>query len=262
MSAPSYEYFIRSRWSGRVETASDVGIKFLKTLDVLSSIDPIFAEWTMTDMRNLSSLSLQKARPRITDVIEDNIARDDFDEPSPDYGYSACARAGRFKDPRSANFRLEAGGSISNGTKLEFAEYNVAPDLTVVTYPIFKAVLLAINEIWCAPWACAQVFRSDYDESLTDLGGVQATRIESVMQVPTDLAFPGSIFHIPWIGYLSAELASGLKLAPEILIEHTSDGGLLMSATTERFDPTNPEHLRRARVIAEALIACTDRSLR
>ena len=32
------------------------------------------------------------------------------------------------------------------------------------------------------------------------------------MQVPTDLAFPGSIFHIPWIGYLSAELASDTAL--------------------------------------------------
>jgi len=64
------------------------------------------------------------------------------------------------------------------------------------------------------------------------------------------------VFHIPWIAYLSLELAAGLKLAPQILTERTPDGGLLMSATTEPLDPTNPEHSRRARILAEALIAC------
>lgn len=52
-------------------------------------------------------------------------------------------------------------------------------------------------------------------------------------------------------------LTTGLKLAPEILTERTPDGGLLMSATTDRLDPTNPEHIRRARILAETLIACT-----
>jgi len=59
------------------------------------------------------------------------------------------------------------------------------------------------------------------------------------------------------IAYLSPELAAGLKLTPEILAEHTPDGGLLMTATEERLDPTNPAHLRRARVLAETLIART-----
>lgn len=56
------------------------------------------------------------------------------------------------------------------------------------------------------------------------------------------------------------ERADGLTLAREILTERTPDGGLLMSATTERLDPMNPEHLRRARIVAEALIACTEES--
>jgi len=30
-----------------------------------------------------------------------------------------------------------------------------------------------------------------------------------------------------------------------------------MSATTERLDPMNPEHVRRARILAETLIART-----
>jgi hypothetical protein len=75
--------------------------------------------------------------------------------------------------------------------------------------------------------------------------------------------FPGaalfrySRFHIPWLAYLSAPLAANAILPAEILNERTSDGGLLMSATTERLDPTNPEHLRRARIIAETMIERT-----
>ena len=74
--------------------------------------------------------------------------------------------------------------------------------------------------------------------------------------------FPGaelfrssSGFHIPWLGYLSAPLASGFELPPEILTERTPDGGLLMTATKERLGPTVPEHRRR--VIAETMVART-----
>jgi hypothetical protein len=56
---------------------------------------------------------------------------------------------------------------------------------------------------------------------------------------------------------LSAKQAAGVTPPREILSERTADGGLLMSATTDRLDPTNPEHVRRARILAETLIACT-----
>jgi hypothetical protein len=259
MAEPYYNYFIRSRWRGGAEAPSDIGLKLLKTLDALSGVDPIFANWTVHDLRNLTALSLEEARSCISSVIENNVERNDFDKPTPAYGYSVSAAAGPFNDPRSVNLRLWAGGSLcrENGPVLEFGGDDVAPDPSIVNYLLFKAALLAVNAIWRAPWVCAQAFRSGYDEVATDLGGMPATRIESVAQVPTDPAFPDSIFHIPWIGYLSAELAAGLRLAPEILTERTADGGLLMSVTTERFDPTNREHLRGARILAEALIAAT-----
>jgi Immunity protein 52 len=252
-----YRYFIRSRWQKFVETPDAIGAKFLETLDALSSINGVFAKWTMTDIRNLSSLPLDKARSQITKLIENNIARGDFDQPLPAYGYRAHARAGQFKDPRSVSFNVDAGGSISNGTELEFAEYDVAPDLAILTYPLLKAALLEINAIWQAPWACAQAFRSGHVKVPIELNGVQATRIESVEQVPLDPTFPDSIFHIPWIAYLSRPLTSGLALPPEIQTENTLDGGLLMTATEERLDPDNPEHVRRARVLAESMIKQT-----
>jgi len=252
-----YRYFVRSGWPERIDAPAGIGAKFIKTLDALSCIDPIFATWEIFDKRNVSLLPLSTARPCMTAIVEGNVARDDFDNPVPLYrGYRASAMAGEFRNPQGANFSVNAGGRYENGTKLEFGEYDVAPDLTIITYPLFKAALLAINEIWGAPWACAQAFRSGAVGVPMDFGGVRGSRIESVTQVPVDPAFPRSIFHIPWIAYLAEPLASGLRLSPEILSERTRDGGILMTACEERLDPTNPEHVRRARILAETMIAC------
>jgi len=262
MKEPFYDYFIRSCWEGRTDTPSAIGAKFLKTLDALSGIDPIFADWSIIDARGRSSAPLVAARPRIAAVVENNPARDDYDEPDPVRGYHVCGMAGEFRDPRSVTLNVDAGGKFAGGTRLKFGAYDVAPDLAIVTYPIFKAALLAINAIWLAPWACAPAIRTGTVAVPINIGGAQAFRIDSVRQVPSDPTFPESMFHIPWLAYLSAPLAAGVKLAPEILTERTPDGGLLMSATTERLDPLNPEHVRRARILAETMIACTGVSSR
>src|SRR5262249_54686198 len=153
--------------------------------------------------------------------------------------------------------RLKAGGEYGGGTDLEFGRKGRPPDLTTVTYPLYKAALLAINATWRAAWACAYAFRSG---SISVPGveiapGLVATKIEGVTQVPLDPKFPRSVFNIPWIAYLSAEHATGIALSRDILTERTPDGGLLMSATTDRLDPMNPEHARRARILAEVMIA-------
>jgi hypothetical protein len=258
MKEPFYRYFIRSGWAERIDTPATIGAKCLKTLDTLTGIDPIFATWEIFDARNVSSLPLSAARTRMAAIVENNAARDDFGKPVPSYqGYRASALAGDFRDPRSVSFGVTAGGRYENGTKLEFGEYDAAPDLTIITYPLFKAALLAINAIWDAPWACAQAFRSGAVAVPMELGGALGSVIESVTQVPVDPTFPRTIFHIPWIGYLAVALAPGLRLSPEILSERTPDGGLLMTACEQRLDPGNPEHVRRARILAETMIACT-----
>ena len=238
-----FRYDLRSSWNNRVDSPEALGVKFLGTLDALSHIDPVvFANWQLSDFRVMSFCPLQQARREITSLVQRNVVLDDLREPDPDCGYTMVANVGKFKDPRSAAFWARAGGQHESETDLKFADYDVAPDLTIVTYPLFKAALLAINANWQPAWACAYAFRLDYNEAPLARGAP---------------LFPYSVFHIPWLGYLSAPLTDGLHLAAEILTERTPDGGLLMSATHERLDPTNPEHLVRARIIAETMMACT-----
>jgi hypothetical protein len=255
-----YKYFIRSGWNGRVETPAALGAKFVKTLDSLSGVDPIFANWELGSAFDSPTVPLDEARSDIASLIEDCVSRNDYDRPDPYYGYHPKALAGESRDARSVIFHLDAGGEHDGSTKLAFGFFSDVPhDLKIVTYPFCKAALLAINAIWQAPWACAQAFGSAPVMTPVNIGGVQGTRIDSVAPPPRDPTFLYSIFHIPWIAYLGKEFANGVKLPPEILTERTRDGGLLMTATKERLDPDNPEHAR-ARILAETMIKQTGHS--
>jgi hypothetical protein len=257
-----YQYFVRSGWKGRPETPAAIGSKFVKTLDALSRVDPILADWELACAFDLPTVPLDEARSNIASVIEDTVSHDDFNEPDPDFGgYHPKALAGQSRDARSVIFSADAGGKFDGGTDLSFGFFDHVPaDLSIVTYPFCKAALLAINGVWQAPWACAQAFGSAQFMTPVDIGGVRGSRVDSVAPLPTDPTFPYSIFHVPWIAYLAKEFTAGLKLPPEILTERTRDGGLLMTATTERLDPNNPGHARRARILAETMIKQTGHS--
>jgi hypothetical protein len=187
-------------------------------------------------------LPLAAARPRIAAILENGVSRDDLGRAEPEEGYSAAANAGDFGTSRAVNIRLLGGRKRKGDLSLQTGEYNVRADPTIVTFPLYKSALLAISAIWSPPWACATAFEVGYDKAPL---------------FPGASLFPGSRFHIPWLAYLSASLVVGLELPSEILSERTPNGGLLMTATEKRLDPTNPEHLQRARILAETPIART-----
>lgn len=244
MNVLAFNYSIRSELPAHPESPASLGAKFLTTLDALSGIDPIFSNWLVMKYRPAAdSFPLATVRPRIAAIIENNVHRDDLGAPQPDEGYTLGAYTETPGDTRSVHLRINDGGDKQKGdTHLELGGFASASDLAVVTYPLYKAALLAINTSWPPPWACAYAFQVDYfDEPLA----------------PGAPLFPYSKFHIAWIGYLSAPLAKGLALPPEILTERTVDGGVLMTAVEERLDPTNIEHLRRARILAETMVKHT-----
>jgi Immunity protein 52 len=261
MAPINYRYFVRGQWAGPAdERPAITGAKFLKTLDALSGIDPLFTGWQFTGRWQIpeghrsSFVPLASGRKRIVEIVKSGVYMDDFNKPRPEYGHSVIAVAGS-RGPRHVAF---AASTSRQSFDLSFGEHNIASDLSIVTYPLFKAALLAISSAWDANWAYAHACRNDVAMVPIDFGpGVPAFRVDSAPQVPLDPSFPKSIFHIPWIVYLSAERAAGVALTREVLTERTHDGGLLVSATTERLDPTNPEHVRRARILAEIMIART-----
>ena len=260
MTPMNYDYSVHGWWGGPADEApSATGAKFLETIDSLSGIDPIFANWEvirnwrLVEDRQPRQIPLAAARERIVEVVKSGIVLDDFGELSPREGYSVCATAGA-RGPRHVAFVARTG---NQHCELSFGEHYLASDLSIVTYPLFKAALLAISTVWDVQWAYANARRNEFVEVATDIApGVPGFRIDAAPQVPIDPTFPESMFAVPWIIYLSAKHAAGVRVGDEIQSEHTPDGGLVMSATTDRLDPTNPQHVRAARILAETLIAC------
>lgn len=258
MTSMNYRFFVRGQWAGRPdEKPAVIGAKFLRTLDTLSTIDPLFSgwqiirNWEIAEDSGPRTLSLAAARTCIEEIVEAGVVRNDFDEPDPGYGYHVCASAGA-RGPRRVAFSARTG---MQSFELSFGEYDLPSDLAIVKYPLFKAALLTISAAWNTKWSCAQAFRNDVVKVPIDFGaGVPAFRMDSAIQVPLDPTFPKSVFHIPWIVYLSTEFSAGVTLPAEILTEVMPDGGLFAAATTDRFDPTDPEDLRRARILVEILI--------
>jgi hypothetical protein len=243
MNELAFWYYIRSDLPPDAQSPASLGSKFLETLDALGRIDStVFPNWEVMDFRARDSLPLAAARPRIAAMIENNVKRDDFRRPQPERGYTAGAFISNVMKSRGISLRIHSGGNVRGNTWLETGDWDVLPDPAIVTYPVYKAALLAINAIWPGHWACAQAYRLGYDK---------------VPLIPGVPLFPYSRFHMPWLAYLSAPLAAGIELPPEIMTERTPDGGLLTIATEERLEPTNPDHLRRAQILAETMIART-----
>jgi len=249
MNACAFKYSVRLPSTAHSVSPGRLGSKFLDTLDALTRIDSnIFPDWEVGELPAMKGYPLAVARSRIAEIIGHNVVRDDLGHPEPERGYTAVAHT-----TISAKSRRMTVWVDRRDVWLKTGDWKVFPDPAIVTYPLFKAALLAIHSIWFTPWACAQAFRGN--TVTVPVHGGRGYRLEDAPMIPTDPTFPESIFHIPWFAYLSAPLASGVKLPPEIETERTVDGGLLMIATKQRLDPDIAEHARRARILAETLIA-------
>ena len=103
------------------------------------------------------------------------------------------------------------------------------PDPNIVSYSTFKSILLALLPIWDATYA--QAYTSD-------------------LQAHFDKQWP----HSPsWMTYLSTPLAAEITLPSDVAMEEVEGSGLLMSATEETFDASNPVHLAASERISRAL---------
>lgn len=223
-------YNIHAYWERRAETPDPLAARFVRMIDRLREIDPIFALWTGGSRR---SKKFETVRDHYAEEVAKCVVKDDWGVPEPIWGYSFGALTrGRARE-RSFSVLVHAGSTypkpFPNDALFRTSSGSI-PDSSVITYNFFKRALLAMTEAW-DPVCCTA-----YSDALIKL-------------------VPGGIyFHEAWIQYLCPWLVSLVTLPPApVIVERLPNGGLLMSATTQTFDVENPAHMVAARAIAAAI---------
>ena len=236
-------YDVNSWWPGKIESAEVVGTKFLRTLAALERLEPSFKDWESSDEIDGShGYQIEPLQDRIGAWVSTRPPPTiDLDEWTPGTGYWVYAvsdwEPGR-RYSRQAVFHVQAGSRFRNHNHFELGSPLNPPDLSLVTYPLYKAALLGMISIWPAAWACARC----------SIWG------EDPPTLPGEPAFPYSGFQMPWIAYLNADRATGLDVPSAVATERMPDDGPLMIAAETRLDPTNVEHMRPSRLIARIMM--------
>ncbi|MGA8170101.1 MAG: Imm52 family immunity protein [Methylocystis sp.] len=224
-------YYIQASWEGRAETPDQLAARFLRMMDAFNEIDPVFSHWTCGAKRRKN---FELIRDRYAEEIAAGIELDDWGEPTPVCGYWFGAITRDTPRNRSFSVRCNASATLKsafpNHIQLStFSSADPRPDADVVAYPVFYSALRAIVDAWDPVRAGA------YSQQLIQLN-------ESASRFPA-----------AWIQYLCPWLAEKITPPSTVLAEHSPDGGLLMTATTETFDIDNPAHIKAAQDIAAAM---------
>jgi len=228
-----------SAWGARADDPDEIGHRMLRSLDALSSISPIFRSWWVADFAARAMVPVSDGRTRMTEIVVGGVRKDDDDGPEPERGYFVSALNREAATPETVEFYTHAGSSTSlsrfENTAVFGTYFQQAPDPRIVTYPVFKAVILALAPIW------EPAYTQAYSTNLSALW----------LQ-------PRRRFELSWMTYLSAPLAAKIVPPKSVLTEHVPGGGLLLIAAEETFDTANPRHMEGARAIREALAPLND----
>jgi hypothetical protein len=239
-------YAVTAVWPHAVDTPANIGRKFLDTLDRLGTLEPWLSDWiTWINDGDEERYPIETLRKSIANWVRDRVFIGDLGQRDVSNGYHVFAitdqhRAWPMGCRSSFGVRAGSVSEITNHAVFEVGSPPpLQPDLAYVTFDLYRAALLAIIDIWPSYWANASCWIWGQDPPA----------------LPGEPPRPNhSGFQMPWISYLSREAAGGLALPTGIETESTPDGGLLMIATRQRFDPFNVEHMRASRIILEIMI--------
>jgi Immunity protein 52 len=225
-------YKINAFWGPRVETPEALAVRFNRLIDRLAPVDPVFGDWMWVG-RESETIVFPTIRNQLVEYIAEEVARNDFDEPVPEFGYWLSVVNSLEPTSRSISMRIKSGCQVngpyySNHAIIETA-WRVVPDPAIVTFPIFKAVLLALSESFDV------TFCNAYPSDLTDLW-------------PKDQKF-----HFGWMNNISPHFAPLITPPSSAIVEYRRDGALFMAATDETFITANPRHVAVARDIEAAI---------
>ncbi len=227
----SKNYYIQASWEERAETPEELAARFLRMIDCLQAIDPVFSLWTCGRMR---PKKFELARDRYAAEIAAGISRNDWGKPILSDGYRFHVRTRNTLKNRTFFVGCKAGSivkySFTNCVTLETdALSGSQPDADIVSYHVFCSALLAIVAAWEPVRAGAYSLQLD------------------------QLYEGDSYFQPAWIQYLCPWLAQKITPPSTVGFTYLPNGGLLMSATTETLDVDNPKHLAAARDMAAAM---------
>ena len=249
--SPYASYRIFARWGSRPEAPPDLAKRFLKTVDSLHPLHPMFVGWTWSDRQECfededddghedkgeaGQYALSEIRKNLAHAMSRNMNVNEEGPPDPEDGYGFVASAKDVAHPRGSVWLCGNGGKRpdKDGSTLfpwmNDVKFDLGPDPdpSLTTYAFWRQALLIVAETWEASWAEA---------------------------APDDMCYHWSnrTFHAAWMSYLSPRLARHVVPPAGVIIEQRPNGGLFMAATPETFRLDDPDHMARARIIEAAL---------
>jgi hypothetical protein len=223
-------YCINAGWGPRQETPKAIAARFLSLVDRLATIDPVFGNWIYA--LDKKPIMLDTCRDEMDAAVARNVSRADDGDPTPISGYTASIVNTWEHEPRSISVGVHAGAWSSGSHLINYADIEtsdkVAADPAIVTYPIFRAALLALAETFEVSWCVAY---------------------------PADvmLHWRRGFFRLGWMIYISPRLAPLVTPPKSAIVEYRPNGALFMAATDETFITANPQHMAVARDIEAAV---------
>ncbi|HLG88465.1 MAG TPA: hypothetical protein VKZ79_14865 [Alphaproteobacteria bacterium] len=235
-----YHYSINAHWPIVPISPALLGAKFLNVLEAISDAVPGIGKWLFSKPPYEDEfLTIAEVRANVAEWVEANEAMTDF-VPDPEAGYTLIAANMNDFSPKNVGLVARIGGRFGHRITFRVGSVNEPSDLDTVTYALFREALLGIVTQLPPIWANARLYTPGYND---------------ISLAPGIPPHPKSSYHRPWLSYLCAPLTKELIPPVGVPCEWTKDGGLLMIAAEERLDPTNPDHMRRSRAIAETMIA-------
>ena len=211
----------------------------LEMIDSLRPLHPRFDDWNWGDGPEIDETEalggiypFANIRPDIERAIERNVTIVDGD-PEPLEGYFMMLKTDLTKPERLVHLSVSAGCGdlcISVSPFCNSAEFEIdpTPDLSLLTFSVWRRVMLILAETWEATWAEAS---------------------------PMDIRSEWTGFPVrrAWMNYVSPRLAPLITPPPGVIVERRPNGGLFLAATDETFQTANPKHKAAARTIEAAL---------
>jgi Immunity protein 52 len=223
-------YDIDAWWGPRREAPKSIATRFLNLVDRLTAIDPVFDNWIYS--LDEAPVMLDTLRDEMEAVVERHVSRADDGAPVPINGYSAAVVNSLRFEPRRVSIYVRAGAWYLAPYLTNYIDIGTsrkaAADPALVTYPIFRAALLALAETFETTWCAAY---------------------------PRDIMIhwkTGS-FRLGWMSYVSPRFAPLVTPPATAIVEYRPNGALFMAATDETFVTTNPQHMAVAQDIEASL---------